>query len=492
VPIEAAAMPITRLHGDSRTKKRRNTERRSEMHESVARFCLVAAACALALPAAPALAGPSPATKCEALKDKEAGKYVYCLQKAEMKQAKTKGTCSSAGTECYRDDDCPSAETCGKDTTKYDSLVGKCDQKFSDHWASLEQKAAEAGGSCPTTGDQSVVQTAVADFSACVAGGINGTAGTCDVRAVQTSLDGCTNDLSTCNGSLSTCNFNLTTCNNDDAACLAALYALQNSCNTTLTTVNAGTAAVGDVLSSKTFSSSAGVGVTGTMPNNGTVSFNPGATARIIPAGYYAGGTVAGDADLVSGNIVSGVNIFGVAGTQPRSQPLETGQTTSYVTGDDGAYRYGDAQSYTDNGNGTITDDKTGLMWEKLSDDGSIHDLHNTYTWQGAFTSKIAALNVGSFAGHSDWRLPNVNELQSLVDYRHVAPAIDSAFNTCTANCTILTGSCTQSSSYWSSTSFQNDPSKALDVYFSGSSVLVTVADDKTLLAYVRAVRGGS
>jgi hypothetical protein len=57
-----------------------------------------------------------------------------------------------------------------------------------------------------------------------------------------------------------------------------------------------------------------GTKTTGTMPNQGSPSFTPGASAISIPAGYYSGGSVAGDTDLVSANIKAGVNIFGVAG----------------------------------------------------------------------------------------------------------------------------------------------------------------------------------
>ena len=60
------------------------------------------------------------------------------------------------------------------------------------------------------------------------------------------------------------------------------------------------------------------------------------------------------------------------------------------------------------NGNGTITDDQTGLTWEKLSDDGSIHEYADNYTWCAAFT-KITTLNSANFAGHNDWRF---------IDYR--------------------------------------------------------------------------
>src|SRR5262249_8529536 len=97
----------------------------------------------------------------------------------------------------------------------------------------------------------------------------------------------------------------------------------------------------------------------------------------------------------------------------PQGQPLQTGQTTCYDTagtviacagtGQDGELQKGLARAYVDNGDGTITDTKTGLMWEKLSDDGSIHDWDTTYTWADAFTVKVAALNSGMFAGYTDW-----------------------------------------------------------------------------------------
>lgn len=148
------------------------------------------------------------------------------------------------------------------------------------------------------------------------------------------------------------------------------------------------------------------------------------------------------------------------------------------------------AVSFTDNGDGTVTDNRTGLMWEKLSDDGSIHDKDTTYNWTNAVATKVAALNSGSFAGYSDWRLPNVNELQSLANYGAVNPSVHAAFNTaCAATCTVTTCSCTQSSFYWSSTTYQFDPSGAWGVFFDDGLVS---ADYKSGNYYVRAVRVGS
>jgi len=66
-------------------------------------------------------------------------------------------------------------------------------------------------------------------------------------------------------------------------------------------------------------------------------------------------------------------------GTNP-SQLLKTGQTTSYGTGSDGAVQTGMRHSYTDNSDGTITDNTTGLMWEKKDQvPGGIHNFSDGY-----------------------------------------------------------------------------------------------------------------
>ena len=72
------------------------------------------------------------------------------------------------------------------------------------------------------------------------------------------------------------------------------------------------------------------------------------------------------------------------------------------------------APQFVDNGNGTITDRHTCLVWEKKDNAGGIHDLDNLYQWSSsgsamdgsAFTVFLAALNGAAFAGHQDWRLP--------------------------------------------------------------------------------------
>jgi len=96
----------------------------------------------------------------------------------------------------------------------------------------------------------------------------------------------------------------------------------------------------------------------------------------------------------------------------------EDGECVACATNDTATPRF------VDNGNGTITDRQTCLVWEKKDDAGGIHDKDNEYTWsnraneQGActvsgcppngevFTVFLATLNSTGFAGHGDWRLP--------------------------------------------------------------------------------------
>ena len=90
-----------------------------------------------------------------------------------------------------------------------------------------------------------------------------------------------------------------------------------------------------------------------------------------------------------------------------------SGQTTAYGPGSDGDMRAGAALAYADNGDGTITDTNTGLMWEKKDDSGGIHDKDNTYTWgmedppyamNGTMVAEfLVTLNTSPcFAGHCD------------------------------------------------------------------------------------------
>jgi hypothetical protein len=100
-----------------------------------------------------------------------------------------------------------------------------------------------------------------------------------------------------------------------------------------------------------------------------------------------------------------------------------TGQVTSYAAGDDGALQKGvpiPSSRFT-LGVQTITDALTGLMWARYANTPVYTGVTSTCaagarTWQGA-SDYIVCLNANNYMFHADWRLPNKNELKSLVDY---------------------------------------------------------------------------
>jgi arylsulfatase A-like enzyme len=99
----------------------------------------------------------------------------------------------------------------------------------------------------------------------------------------------------------------------------------------------------------------------------------------------------------------------------------DTSQVVSTTTtfGEDSDYTTtpsANPQSYTDNGDGTITDNVTGLMWQK-ADAGEM-------TWENA-VNNAGAVTTG---GHSDWRLPNPHELMSLFNYETGNPAMNATY----------------------------------------------------------------
>ncbi len=124
-------------------------------------------------------------------------------------------------------------------------------------------------------------------------------------------------------------------------------------------------------------------------------------------------------------------------------------------------------ETFVDNANGTISDTTTGLMWQK-GETGAM-------TWEQA----LAYCENLQLAGYNDWRLPNRNELQSIVDYARYNPAIDQ---------TMFPGA--TSSYYWSSTTCAWNQGHAWGVYFFSGYGYVDF-DDKSGSHYVRAVRAG-
>jgi PKD repeat protein len=84
---------------------------------------------------------------------------------------------------------------------------------------------------------------------------------------------------------------------------------------------------------------------------------------------------------------------------------------------------------FTNNGDGTITDLATGLMWSR-NDNGSALLWSNALAW-------VQGRNASNYLGHSDWRLPNIKELQSIINYDNAPdynglPAMDTNYFICT------------------------------------------------------------
>jgi hypothetical protein len=152
---------------------------------------------------------------------------------------------------------------------------------------------------------------------------------------------------------------------------------------------------------------------------------------------------------------------------------------------------------------GTVTDNLTGLIW--LKDANCIvteypgYDADGKVTWQQALQF-VAGINDGTYpncgAGHTDWRLPNVRELHSLIHYGVSNPALPDIAGTAQLPCT-SPPNCgdgdpfynVQSDFYWSSTTFAGNTSRAWHVGMRGGGVDVTNLKGNAL--YVWPVRGG-
>lgn len=140
---------------------------------------------------------------------------------------------------------------------------------------------------------------------------------------------------------------------------------------------------------------------------------------------------------------------------------------------------------YIDNGDGTTTDNYTGLVWKKTKSPTS-------YTWEGAL-AYVNSLNAsGGFAGKSDWRLPNIRELFSLVDVKRFGPTLNtSAFTNLSdlpSYSTKTPGSTGSVGTFWSSTTQSADGTIAWDLHDIYNGLVSYTA--KTSLEYVLVVRG--
>jgi len=124
-----------------------------------------------------------------------------------------------------------------------------------------------------------------------------------------------------------------------------------------------------------------------------------------------------------------------------------------------------DSYHFDNNGDGTITDIETHLMWQQ--------ETSSKLNWKDS----LAYCEALSLAGYNDWHLPNKEQLYSIANYEKYAPAIDTGYF-----------SDTVSSYYWSSSTYIKNIGNAWCVDFNYGSDYTST---KSSAYYVRCIRGG-
>lgn len=212
----------------------------------------------------------------------------------------------------------------------------------------------------------------------------------------------------------------------------------------------------------------------------------PGSTMYTTKQIYEAVATPFPQCDASAADVKTGKKFFctqsgswGVqTGTNSGGTLLKTGQTASYQTGDDGTYQKGAAFNYAwDSGTDTVKDNVTGLIWAS-SGVGAGGNFGTPLYWSSA----IVWAEGLTFAGYSDWRLPNATELYSLMDLGIAdAPYINRTFF--------------QSLNFYAtSTTSPLDATKGFNVVFNLADGAPLSTFSKTTVGHqqsVRVVRGG-
>ena len=201
-------------------------------------------------------------------------------------------------------------------------------------------------------------------------------------------------------------------------------------------------------------------------------------------SGYDAACDVDHDGDIDIYDIQLTAGHWGQTGTYdiyPAMVP-KTGQITSYGARDDGALQRGVAwpvPRFTDNLDGTVTDNLTGLIWLKDANCFGLKVWAKALSDANTLNSGECGLTDGSVEG--DWRLPNVREMQSLIDYGRYNPALPSGHP--------FTGvQGVESSFYWASTTLAVGTPFAWGVDLGNGDVY---NHTKAFTYYVWPVRGG-
>jgi len=162
--------------------------------------------------------------------------------------------------------------------------------------------------------------------------------------------------------------------------------------------------------------------------------------------------------------------------------PSKPGSDNYFKVSDDGELKKGLAwpnPRFKDNGDGTVTDNLTGLIWLKNA------NCFGRKTWMDALVDCASLTGNGSTCGLKDnstegeWRLPNVIELQSLIDYGNVSPALPPGHPFINVN---------KKHGYWTSTSYYHNADAAWYVGMNNGYTFFGYKDEVT---YLWPVRGG-
>ncbi|MDP8201409.1 MAG: DUF1566 domain-containing protein [Candidatus Tenebribacter burtonii] len=167
---------------------------------------------------------------------------------------------------------------------------------------------------------------------------------------------------------------------------------------------------------------------------------------RLIDAQMITSTLYVGDPEMMFGVNFADGRIKGY-GTGP--MPGQTEDKKFYVYYVRGNENYG-INDFDDNGNETISDNSSALMWSQ-------NDSEETLNWEEAL-AWVQQKNTENYLGYSDWRLPNVKELQSILDYTRAPDTLNSAAIDPLFNCTEITnvGGETDYPYYWSGTTHEN------------------------------------
>jgi hypothetical protein len=180
-----------------------------------------------------------------------------------------------------------------------------------------------------------------------------------------------------------------------------------------------------------------------------------GAVAREDFNGYYR--TVVRFLPMPAHDVGS-VNFTALRAVDSLARLPRTGQTTSYAQGDDFSAQQGVAWPsirFTDNADGTVTDRLTGLIWLKNAGCFNATDWASALNAANQLASGACGLTDGSRTGQ--WRMPNANELESLVDVSQANPAVSAG----SGFINVKLGT-----AYWSSTTYTAGPGNAMAIRF--------------------------